>query len=225
MPGLDTENAPNLTKEAKVTMQRLLNAAEELFAQKGFDGTTIRDITTKAKRNTAAINYFFGDKQVLYEELFRRRLREMRETRLKSIKAVMSDKNKPDIEKLLKSYAVAFLEPFTDSARNKIFMQLFARELVEQQLPKTMFIEEMAAPVMSALEEALSVVCPTLQKQDCQMCIHSLIGQLIHIVHINAMFEGIQANFRTNFDLEEAINHIVNFSVAGIRALAKGNQK
>ena len=56
MNGLDIRNMPDSTKEARITRHRLLAAAEEMFAQKGFDGTAIRDITTKARRNPAAIN-------------------------------------------------------------------------------------------------------------------------------------------------------------------------
>jgi AcrR family transcriptional regulator len=216
------DNKNILETEAEESQKRLLEAAEELFAQKGFDGTTIRDITTKAERNQAAVNYFFGNKQELYEEIFRRRLREMRDTRLASIKTVMTSKTKPSLEKLIHSYAVAFLEPFADHERSQRFMQLFARELVERRLPKSMFIEEMATPVMAAFEEALAVICPGLNKHDSQRCIHSIVGQLVHIMHIRMMFESGQAGSIAEFAGDKAIEHIVKFSAAGIRALLKG---
>ncbi|MGD0077896.1 MAG: helix-turn-helix domain-containing protein, partial [Sedimentisphaerales bacterium] len=65
--------------ELSETRERLLEAAEELFARQGFDGTSIRELVTRAGcKNISAVNYYFGDKQELYEELFRDRLREMR---------------------------------------------------------------------------------------------------------------------------------------------------
>jgi AcrR family transcriptional regulator len=222
MNGSNTQNANHLTKDAQETQKCLLDAAEELYAQKGLDGTSIRDITTKAGRNQASINYFFGNKQELYEELFRRRLRKMRDVRLAAIKAAM--KGKPTLEKLLGAYAVAFLEPFSDPKRSRRFMQLFAREIVEQRLPKNMFLEEMATPVMASLEEAVTAICPNLDKHDLQMCIHSIVGQLVHVMHIKTMFEGEQGTIAT-FDFDETIDHIVKFSSAGIRGFAKGNQK
>ncbi len=224
MNGSDTQNAANLTKEAQESQQRLLDAAEELFAQQGFEGTSIREITKKAERYPTSVNYFFGNMQELYEELFRQRLREMRDTRLAAIKAAMKGRGKPTLEKLLNAYAVAFLEPFTDPERSRRFMQLFARELVEQRLPRHMFLEEMATPVMAALEEAITAICPNLDKRDLQMCIHSIVGQLVHVIHIKTMFEGGQGAIAT-LEVEEAIEHIVKFSAAGIRAFAKGNQK
>src|SRR5688572_23935590 len=48
--------------------QRLLESAEELFAQRGFDGTTVREICDRAGMNVAAINYHFGDKEALFVE-------------------------------------------------------------------------------------------------------------------------------------------------------------
>jgi AcrR family transcriptional regulator len=226
MNGSDTQNATNLTKkEAMEARQRLIDAAEELFAHKGFDGTSIRDITTKANCNLASINYHFGDKQELYEELFRQRLREMREARLESIKTAMAGGKKATLENLLHNYSVAFLEPFADRKRSQRFMQLFARELVEQRLPKNMFLEEMAVPVMNALEEALRAVCPNLDKLTAQMCIHSVVGQLIHVAHINAMFEGEQGRVLAPFDTASAIDHIVKFSAAGIKTLVRDSNK
>ena len=215
----------NLTKEARITRKRLLEAAEELFAQKGFDGTAIRDITTKARRSPAAINYFFGDKRELYEELFRLRLREMNESRLNTIKAVMSDKIKPTLEKLFYAYSVDFIKPSLDQQQSQRFMQLFFREMAEQRLPKNMFLDELAAPTLTAMEEAIAAICPNINKHDAMMCTISLTGQLVHIMQTRVLFEGAQGHSITSINIDEAIDHIVKFSVAGIRAYTKGDKK
>jgi len=215
----------NLTKEARITRKRLLEGAEEMFAQKGFDGTTIRDITTKARRGPASVNYFFGDKRELYEELFRLRLREMCESRLNAIKTVMSDKGKPTLEKLLHVYCVDFLKPFADPQQSQRFMQLFFREMAEQRLPRNMFLDELAAPTLTAMEEAVSVICPNLNKNDIIMSVLSLTGQLVHIMQVKVLFEGAQGHSITSISIDESIDHIVKFSAAGIRAYAKGDKK
>lgn len=223
MNSLDDKNV--LTKEGRVTRKRLLEAAEEMFAQKGFDGTAIRDITTKAKRNPAAINYFFGDKRELYEELFRLRLREMNESRLKTINTVMGGKSKLTLEKLLYAYAVDFLKPFADPQQSQRFMQLFFREMAEQRLPRNMFLDELAVPSITAMEEAIAVICPNINKHDALMSILSLTGQLVHITQVKVLFEGAQGHSITSINIDESINHIVKFSAAGIRAYAKGDKK
>lgn len=225
MNGSDTQNTTHLTKDATETQRRLLDAAEELFAQKGLDGTSIRDITTKAECNLAAVNYFYGNKQELYEELFRQRLREMRDSRLKAIKNVMRGKTEPTLEKLLHAYSVDFLRPFSNPRRSQQFMQLFFREMAEQRLPKKMFLDEMAAPVMAAMEDALVALCPDLNKHDAQMSALSITGQLVHIMQVRVLFEEAQGLSITSIDIDEAIDHIVKFSAAGIRTFAKGNEK
>ena len=54
--------------------ERLLDAAEKLFCEKGYEGTSVRDITAEAGCNIAAVIYHFGGKERLYQEMFRRRL-------------------------------------------------------------------------------------------------------------------------------------------------------
>ncbi|UCF00455.1 MAG: helix-turn-helix transcriptional regulator, partial [Planctomycetota bacterium] len=63
-------NFNNNNDLSKAVCDRLLDAAEQLFAQTGFNGTSIRHITTKANSNIAAVNYHFGGKEKLYIEVF-----------------------------------------------------------------------------------------------------------------------------------------------------------
>ena len=68
------------------TKQRILGAAEDLFARRGFAGASLRQVTAAAKVNLAAVNYHFGSKDRLIEEVFRRRLDELNAGRLRALK-------------------------------------------------------------------------------------------------------------------------------------------
>src|SRR5918995_5698455 len=67
------------------TRTRILDAAEELFMQHGFEGTSMRQLTTQAGVNLAAVNYHFGSKDALIEAVFRRRLDPMNAARIAAL--------------------------------------------------------------------------------------------------------------------------------------------
>lgn len=211
-------NNEKLPKDAKDARVRLLDAAELLFADRGFADTSIRQLTAKAACNLAAVNYHFGSKDELYCELFRRRFRRMKQDRLTSIKRAMAEKPAPTLSGILYSFSMAFVEPFGEAEKSRRFMDLFAREMVDRRLPAGLFVEELAGPTLAALGQALRLVCPGLGETAAKQCIMSLIAQLVHAVHIKAMFEGKASLDSPAFDIPGVIEHIVKFSAAGICA-------
>ncbi|UCE99738.1 MAG: TetR/AcrR family transcriptional regulator, partial [Planctomycetota bacterium] len=201
---------------------RLLDAAEQLFAQKGFNGTSIRHITTKASTNIAAVNYHFGGKEKLYIEVFQRRMGEMRNIRTARIEKVMAQTDpEPTLEKLLREFATAFIEPLIDNTGGSLFMKLMIHEMSDPHLPRRMFIDELAAPTLSALGKGIARVCPGLEQDKIVFSIISIIGQLVHIIHLNKLFDLGDFVESPTPALAEMVDHIVEFSAAGIRAAAK----
>ena len=206
----------------KGVQDRLLNAAEELFCEHGFEATSIRDIAAVAGCNIASVNYYFGGKEQLYREVWRRHLILVRDSRLASIDKVMSQNDEqPRLEDLLRSYANTFVEPLVDESKARRFMKLMAREMIDRRLPPNMFFEEMIIPIMTALQRALVKTCPGLQQSKAQLVILSLVGQLMNALHSKTMFEQADNPELPKFDLSEVVNHIVKFSAAGIRACAE----
>ena len=205
---------------------RLLDAAEQLFAESGYEGTSVRDITAKADCNVAAVNYHFGGKENLYLEVFRNRMRPLREIRIAAIEKAMSKGNgKPSLENLLRAFAIAFLEPFSDRNHSRQFVKLMTHEMLDHRLTQTMFIDEVVAPVTSALLKALTTIIPDYDEITGKLCIHSVVGQLVHVIRIREMFEGIDDPNIPAFDLAGFIDHIVEFSAAGIRTCKKEKPK
>ena len=213
-----TNSGPN-----RRVQDRLLDAAEELFCEHGFEGTSIRELAAAAGCNIASVNYYFGGKGNLYTEVWRRRLLLMRNTRIASIRKVMSqNEGKPRLEDLLRSYANAFIEPLVAESKRGQFIKLMAREMLDRHLPLNMFLEELIIPVMTALQKALVKICLGLDESKAQLAILSVVGQLIHVVGAKPMFEWTNNPDMPKFELTEVVNHIVEFSAAGIRAYAEG---
>src|SRR6266850_6459065 len=94
------------------TRERLLDAAEKLFAGRGFRATSVRHITAEAGCNLAAVNYHFGDKVGLYREMFHRRLGALRQRRIASLRRAVSDAGeRATLEILSLALTPPFFEP------------------------------------------------------------------------------------------------------------------
>ena len=206
----------------KGVRDRLLDAAEELFCEHGFEGASIRDIAASADCNIASVNYYFGGKEKLYEEVWRRHLIPIRDTRIVSINKVMTESDgKPKLEELLKTFADAFIGPMVDDNRARQFGILMAREWIDRHLPANMFLDDVIKPTMTAMRNALVNACPGLDESKIPLVVLSIAGQLVQVAHIKAIFVQGNKEDLPMFDLTEAIDHIVKFSAAGIRAYAE----
>jgi len=210
----------NNTGSVKNVKGRLLDSAESLFCERGFKGTSIRDIAASAGCNIASVNYYFGSKEKLYEEVWRRHLIPMRDARITSINKVMSQTGaRPNLEDLLRSFADTFVGSMVDTSKSSQLSKLMAREYIDSHLPTNMFVNEVMTPTITAMHSALVKTCPDLDESKIMPVVFSVIGQLVHLVHVKTMLEqgGDDLNLPT-FDSNELIEHIVKFSAAGIRA-------
>jgi len=202
----------------KGVRDRLFDSAEELFCEQGFEGTTVRDIAASAKCNIASVNYYFGGKEKLYQEVWRRHLITMRDTRIASIDKVMSQNGgKPRLEEMLKSFAEAFIGSLVDESRARRFCKLMAREMIDQHLPPNMFVDNIITPTLTAMYGALIKTCPGLDESKIPFVVLSIVGQLLHVLHVKAIFEQSNETAMPKFDLAQTIDHVVKFSTAGIR--------
>jgi len=202
------------------TRERLLDAAEQLFAENGFAATSVRDITTAAASNIAAVNYHFGGKHNLYNEVFRRRMAAMREQRIASIR--QSRAEDASLEAVLQAFATAFLQPLVDRGSGRLLLELITRELLDPQLPHELFLAEVVGPIQEALAEAIVAATPELGPGPARLCVISIAGQLLQVAHRLRRSE-LAAGWGAELPpLPEMVDQIVRFSAAGVRACAKG---
>jgi AcrR family transcriptional regulator len=209
--------------EPSETRAKLLDAAERLFAERGFEATSVRDITADAGCNVAAVNYHFGGKERLYLETFRQLLGELRDRRVQRIRADMDAAGDgATLELFLESMANAFLEPLTDADRGRLLTTMISRELMDHRLPPNVFVSEFIRPVLDVAREQLRKVGPPLDDMTSSLCLMSLVGQLLHVLKAGEMLaEGGAGEIVPN-DLADHVAHIVRFSAAGIRGCATG---
>jgi len=202
---------------------RLLDAAEAVFAEKGFEAASIREITGSAGCNVAAVNYHFGSKENLYREVFRRRFGQLRQVRLEAIDRVMGSTSPlPSLEGLCEAFARAFVEPLMNREDNQVLMRLFSREMQDHRLGMEMLLEEVILPVRERFCAALEVLCPGMGRDDAILCVHCFVGQLLHLAHMMEFVADLQVLGLEDNRFERALKHSVRFTAAGIRAFCGG---
>jgi AcrR family transcriptional regulator len=202
------------------TRERLLDAAERLFAEKGFAATSVRDITAAAASNIAAVNYHFGGKYNLYNEVFRRRMAAMREQRIESIRQARAEGG--SLEAVLHAFATAFLRPLVDRGSGRLLVELISREMLDPQLPHELFLAEVVGPIQEVLAEAIMAGTPGLGPGPARLCVISIVGQLLQVAHRLRRGE-LAAGWGAELPpLPDMVDQIVRFSTAGVRACAKG---
>src|SRR3954462_11767989 len=93
------------------TPERILQAAERLFGERGIDAVSLREITTAAGVNSAAAHYHFGSKEAVLEELFTLRARPIAERRQELLSQLKLDRNgRPKLEDVLRAFLAPALE-------------------------------------------------------------------------------------------------------------------
>ena len=202
------------------TRERLLDAAERFFAEKGFAATSVRDITAAAASNIAAVNYHFGGKYNLYNEVFRRRMAAMREQRIAGIRQARAEGG--SLEAVLDAFATAFLQPLVERGSGRLLIELISREMLDPQLPRELFLAEVVGPIQEVLAEAITAATPGLGHGPARLCVISIVGQLLQVAHRLRRGE-LAAGWGAELPpLPEMVDQIVRFSTAGVRACARG---
>src|SRR5262249_52001212 len=133
-----------MTRPSEVTRERIIRAAERLFAETGYDGTSIRAIVAKAKVNQAAINYHFDGKDGLYREVLRLAFRALTEHQLEHAQELKSMSR----EEASSQFAPRQLQPLLGRDGYSRHMRIFNWETVQ---PTTVFrhlLAEEAAPFL-----------------------------------------------------------------------------
>src|SRR5271157_2146572 len=106
MPKTESTAQPGIERNATQTRERILDAAERLFAEHGLEGVSTRDITALAEANVGAISYYFGSKEGLVFAVFDRRLTPITKERLAALDGEerAAGKAGPKAEAVLRAY-------------------------------------------------------------------------------------------------------------------------
>jgi AcrR family transcriptional regulator len=203
------------------TRTRILDAAEELFMQHGFEATSMRQLTAKAGVNLAAVNYHFGSKDALIEAVFRRRLDPMNVARIAELDKLES----PSPEAIIRAFigpGLRLLEDAKGGGRN--FVRLLGRAYTEPNKAVRQLIGQMYAPAMQRYKSALERALPQLPREELVWRMYFMFGTLAYTLAATdtvQLIAGCKPEDRYDARLLE--ERLTAFLAAGLHAPLKNS--
>ncbi len=198
--------------------QRLLEIATEIFSEKGFHNARVRDICRRARVNVAAINYHFGDKKGLYDEVLAHAFREL----------TGDDPTDFDFdpaapaEVRLEAFVLNLLSQLLSEGRGAICTRLVAREMVDATDALTRVIEEGIHPQVQLLLEMVSdLLGPDADGSVARRCASSIIGQCLfyHFARPAILQLSLEEHLQADA-VRPLASHVTAFSLAALERLA-----
>ena len=200
---------------------RIIDAAEELFARHGYDGASMRSITQKAGVNLAAIHYHLGDKQTLYALVVSRRLRPINETRLAWLEKAeqQADGQVVPLAQVIEFMARPVFELCEDADHGgRHIARILGRSLAEP-LP---FTDELLArefhPAMTRFGQAVRRHVPALSPEEFLWRLSFVIGAMHHSLANLHRMKDLTRGICRNHDHAGALQRFIQFAVAAFTA-------
>ncbi len=166
----------------RATPERLLAAAVELFAGRGFHGTSIRDIAERAGANVAAGHYHYGSKEGLYLEVLRAQFAEVRaELDRRGVTltpAVLRRAPRRELVQLLEARVTTMLELLLGPPP-AAHGQLMLREMCDPTDALPMIVAEFIAPQTREMEQLVARLIPDAGRETVTQIVFSIIGQVL----------------------------------------------
>jgi len=199
------------------TRERLLKAATQLFADRGFKKVTVRDICRVARANVAAVNYHFGDKTGLYREILQQAIETIRAT---NDAARAAGKGLPPEERL-RQYLKVSLCRVMSSGNISWISRLVHRELSDPTPSLDALVDQALRPRVDDLSEMVADILDcSVDDARVGQCVASIHAQWLLFVP-NPIASRVRAKLQLRSDDAATLaEHISTFSLAGIRALA-----
>lgn len=200
------------------TRARLLDAAREVFSQRGFQGATVREICRRAEANGAAVNYHFGSKDgLLAEALNFAPLAALQKANANECPAVR-------LRLFIRDFMLMLLDEKNPSSQCRIM----ARELADPTPALDKIVREAIAPLHEFLgilvREILDDIggVEKVGAAEQLRCVYSILGQCLFYRNSHPVLQRLHHKLRYDHEEIGAIaEHIVEFSLAGIKHLSK----
>jgi AcrR family transcriptional regulator len=214
--------------EPKVdTKQRILDSAERLFADRGFEATSLRTIIADAKVNLAAVHYHYHSKDALLDAVILRRINPVNSERLRMLEACERVAGEGPVS--LESVLEAFLGPpfrLGSDPQSKTFLRLMGRIMSDNTAVFRHIVEDHFRAIIDRFSRALQRAAPELPMQEILWRLNFVAGAMGHTLRFWGQELGPSlVCLSDTSDPEGAVARLVSFGAAGFRAPLLGGEK
>lgn len=202
------------------TKNKILDAAEHLFAVNGFNGTSLREITSQAEVNLAAVNYHFGSKKELIKAVMSRYMNELSPRLEATLKEICDDDKKPTLIEVFSAFVepLLWLNEFKENGTGN-FLQLLGRGYTDSQGFLRWFLTTQYPGVISNFVDAVYKAYPELSAEDVFWRLHFTMGTIVFTMSSSgALIDIAKSDFDKNIDISGVIQQVIPYIAAGVAA-------
>jgi AcrR family transcriptional regulator len=202
------------------TRDRLMDAAEELFAAHGLGHTTVRMIVGKIEANVASIRFHFGSLEGLKREVLVRRFEPLVQQRLERLAEARRDDPEPlAVGELLSIWFAPMLAMVTSKhPGERAFPVILARMLLDQAPEYRALLENEIAPHVDVFLDELARALPGLSREQITMRFDFAIGAFGHALNRLEVPASGAISRRARAHIERTVAELLRFAEAGLEA-------
>ncbi len=210
-----------MTSEPHPTRERILDSAEALFAQQGYEGVSVRQIMSRAEADVSLAYYHFKSKRDLFDQVMLRRVEHLNAIRLEALEAV--EKRHPDDAPTVEEIIDAFTHPLLDVLATeheewKYYFQLIAQINNSPEWGGELMTRYFD-PLVRRFIEALRKALPGCDEQDLYWSYHFLSGALTLTFAETGRIDNLSGGACRSSDMESINERLPRFIAAGFREL------
>lgn len=202
------------------TQQKILDAAERLFAETGFSATSLRQITSMAEVNLASVNYHFGSKKELIQAVLQRYLSLLMPRLDQEFTKLLASQQHNDLGKVLSVFVVPLLE--LNKVQNRgttLFLQLLGRGYTDVQGHLRWFFNHHYGRTLDKFVLLVQQSCPELPASEIFWRLHFSLGTIVFTMASNEALKDIAAaDFNEIVEIDGVIKRLIPYLAAGIAA-------
>lgn len=212
------------TTAASETNARILDVAERLFMEHGYEGTSMRMVTSEAKVNLAAVNYHFGSKEALMQAVLRRRLAILNQERLRVLDEAEAATGGAPLKpsQIVDGFFGTLLRMAEDESKGgRTFQRLIGRTLTEPAIFIRTFLAEEYADVMDRYKAAFFKALPDVPKAEILWRFHFMLGATSYaIAGIDSLqlVTDIDTAEDEDTQVHKLVPRLMSFLLGGLRA-------